>query len=248
MNKPEMIASNDNAKVVGYIFDAPLVIKNWSWIPMAQFMAWLMLSREAVRKNPEWSWWKRFGIGGLKMSVILGSEWCHNLAHAAAAKWIGKPVDEIRVVLGMPLLVYHDVEDRTVTPRQHIFRALGGPIVNIFLLAGTDYLKRFTKADTSACEVVDASHGVNLILLVAGLMPQPGLDGGAMLKWILVSKGLTPKEADKTVRCSNYAAAAGLAGAAVAASKKSKKAWSMLFGGLAALSLAVATGLLREKA
>ena len=48
------------------------------------------------------------------MPIVLGSEWCHNLAHAAAARAIGKPVDAIRITWGMPLLVYYDINDKNV--------------------------------------------------------------------------------------------------------------------------------------
>jgi Zn-dependent protease len=157
-------------------------------------------------------------------------------------------VDEVKVVLGMPLLVYHDIEDQMVSPGQHIIRAVGGPLANIILLAAASFIKRFIKTETIGIEIVDAARNTNLVLLIAGLTPQPWLDGGAILKWTLVSKGSSLKGADKAVRQANYAAAAGLSGAAVVAFKKSKKAWGGLFAGLAVLSLGAAVGLFREKA
>jgi hypothetical protein len=247
MTKPESTPSKIDPEVVGYVFDAPLVARGWSWIPLAQFAAWLIFSYLTGKRHPDEGWWKRFESGGLMMSSVLGSEWCHNLAHAAAAKWVGKPADEIRIVLGMPLLVYHDIDDQTVAPCQHIIRAIGGPLANIILLAATSFIKRFIKTETIGIEIVDAARNTNFVLLIAGLTPQPWLDGGAVLKWSLVSKGSSLEEAEKTVRKANYAAAAGFSGAAAAAFSRSKKAWGGLFAGLAVLSLGAASGLLREK-
>jgi Zn-dependent protease len=188
------------------------------------------------------------------MSAILGSEWCHNLAHAAAARLVGKPVDAIRINLGMPLLVYYDIEDPTVTPRQHVCRALGGPLINLYLLVVSVFFRGFTRPGTMARDIIDAVRGMNLFLVIAGLQPQPWLDGGVMLKWSLVAKGHTLEDAERKVRQANGAAAAGLGIAAAVAFngygvfKKNRKRWGWLFGLLAALSLATATGFLKEKA
>ena len=65
------------------------------------------------------------------MTAILGSEWCHSLAHAAAARSIGKPMDALRIDWGMPLVVYYDVDNEKVAPREHIIRALGGPVCSL---------------------------------------------------------------------------------------------------------------------
>jgi len=74
-------------------------------------MAWV-----AKKRVPERSWLQSLGIGALTMLVVLGSEWCHNLAHAAAARMVGKPMDAIRITWGMPLVVYYDINDENVTP------------------------------------------------------------------------------------------------------------------------------------
>ena len=105
-------------QTLGHLLDAPLVAKGWTWFPLTQFITWLLMAREAGRLHPDRSWSERLSIAALTMPLILGSEWAHNLAHAAAAKAVGKPVDAIRIAFGMPMLVYHDIEDPTVTPRR----------------------------------------------------------------------------------------------------------------------------------
>lgn len=254
MVRSEVLSRHDETRVVGYVFGAPLITRGCSWIPLAQAATWLIMSREAGRLHPERSIGKRLEAGGLAMFAILGSEWCHNLAHAAAARLVGKPVDAIRINLGMPLLVYYDIEDPTVTPQQHICRASGGPLINLFLLAVSACFRRFTRPGTMAQDTADAVRGINLFLVIAGLLPQPWLDGGVILKWGLVAKGYTLEGADEKVRRANGVVAAGLGIAAAAAfkgnaaSRPNSRRWGWLFGLLAALSLATATGLLKEKA
>jgi hypothetical protein len=204
--------------------------------------------RETGRKHPEWSWPTRIWVGALSMGVMLSSEWCHNLAHAAAAKWVGKPVDCIRVSWGMPLLVYYDIEDPDVTPRQHIIRSLGGPLANIIFWGIGAILKRPTREDTPAGQVVNAAVGTNRFLLATGMTPMPFLDGGAALKWALVDRGQSLEAADSTIRKINGFSGMGMVAGAAAAFKKGKKLPGAFLACMAFLSLGVATGLFKEKA
>jgi Zn-dependent protease len=183
----------------------------------------------------------------LTMPVMLGSEWCHNLSHAAAAKLVGKPVDAIRVMFGMPLLVYHDINDENVTPRQHIIRGLGGPVFNLLALCIAALLKPFTKPKSAARDVVNMAFGTNLFLLTVGLLPIPGIDGGAVLKWALVEGGRDIQKADQTVSTVNGVLSTGLAAGAVLAFKKRRRLLGGLLGTLTGISLAVALGLLKEQ-
>ncbi len=43
-------------------------------------------------------------------------------------------MDAMRIFWGTPLLVYFDIEDPSVTPKEHITRALGGPMFNAVAL------------------------------------------------------------------------------------------------------------------
>ena len=111
------------------------MVKGWNWFPANQIVLWAVMSWAAGREHPRWSRGKSIATGALTMTIILGSEWLHNLAHAAAARWIGKPADALRIFMGMPLMVYRDENNSSVTPREHILRALGGPAFNACLLA-----------------------------------------------------------------------------------------------------------------
>jgi Zn-dependent protease len=181
------------------------------------------------------------------MSVILGSEWCHNLAHAAAAKWVGHPADAIRITWGMPLLVYFDIEDHDVTPRIHMVRALGGPITNTIFWGTSLLFSRIIKKETIARDVIDAALGMNAFLVLAGMLPIPGIDGGVVLKWALVDKGQTPSQADETIRKVDIAIAAALGTGAALAFKRRKRFLGGIFAMFAGIALVTGVGLLREK-
>lgn len=247
MIKPEIVSPGESVNQIGEIFEAPLVTKGWTCFPLTEIVVLGIMTREAGRLHPERSWLTRLGVAALTMPVILGSEWCHNLAHAAAAKIVGHPVDAIRVTWGMPLLVYHDIEDASVTPREHIVRALGGPVINTIFFGVAALLRPLTKPKSIARDVINAALGINAFLILGGLLPIPGIDGGAALKWVLVEKGQTPTQADQTVRKVDAVTAAGLGAGAVVSFKKRKRLLGGVFAMFAGFAFVIATGLLKEK-
>jgi len=248
MIKPEALSSNQEFTTVGQIFGAPLVVVGRTWLPLTEILVLGIMIREAGRLHPERSWLIRLGVASLTMPVILGSEWCHNLAHAAVAKKVGHPADAIRLTWGMPLLVYYDTEDPEVTARVHIVRALGGPMINAILGGLAALLRPLTKPDSIPRDVVNAALGMNAFLILGGMLPIPGIDGGAILKWVLIQNRQTPAQADETIRRVDMVTAAGLATGAAMAFKRHKRLLSGILTMFAGIALAIGTGLLREKA
>ena len=163
-------------------------------------MTWL-----AGRKRPERSPCQRLWVGFLSMIALLKWEWLHNIAHAAAARLAGKPMDALEIVAGMPICVYTPENHRSATPRQHIQRALGGPLFNLAAMLVTRLLRRASPPDSLERELLDVAVGMNTFLCTASLLPSPGIDGGPVLKWSLVASGQTPEQADRTVRRANLA-------------------------------------------
>ncbi len=200
MIKPAFVRPGEQVTIVGRVFGAPLVVKGLSWLPLAQLAAWPIMAWVARRRRPQRSWAQALGVGALTMPVVLGSEWLHNLAHAAAARLVGKPMDAIRIVFGMPLVVYHDINAQDVTPQQHIVRALGGPLFNALLVPFAWLLRRRASADTIAYDLAETALATNIFLPTVGLLPIPFIDGGPVLKWSLVARGRTVPEADQAVR------------------------------------------------
>lgn len=247
MRKPIIVSPDEKGTEVGKIFSASLVVKGKTWIPLTPFLAWPTMAWVAKRRTPERSWRESFGIGMLTVPIVLGSEWCHNLAHAAAAKLVGKPMDAIRIMWGMPRVIYDDINDREVSPNQHILRALGGPLINLILLPFAFLMKKLTKSESPARDVAETAVWANALIPAAGLLPIPALDGGPILKWSLVKRGHTIEEADQVVRKVNGGMGAILALAGGISLKKRRKFLGGLLFTLGAAALGFGLGFLKEQ-
>jgi Zn-dependent protease len=246
MKKPAAVKSTDEVTTIGKVFGTPLVVKGKTWLPLAELLVWPVMAWLAGRERCDRGWWQRMGIGALMTAVVLGSEWCHNLAHAAAALLVGKPMDALRIVWGMPLVVYFDIGDETVTPREHILRAIGGPVCNALLLPLALIFRRFTRENSGLSDVANAALGMNVFLSTVSLLPIPGIDGGPILKWSLVERGYTPEAADEKVRGVNQVMSGGLGFAAWIAFRKRRWFLGSILALLAALALALGFGLVEE--
>jgi len=148
--------------------------------------------------------------------------------------------------MGLPLLVYYDINDQNVTPRQHVVRALGGPLFNVLVIPVALYYRYHTDPQSVTRDMAIAALWTNAFLPTVGLLPIPGIDGGPILKWSLVDKGRTPKEADKFVR--KVDGVLGILLALAGGLSLKKRRW--LVGGLlvqlAGIALSVALGILKE--
>jgi Zn-dependent protease len=247
MIKPAFLKAEDQPAVVGHVFGTPMVVKGWTGMPVLELGAWIILSWVAGQKLPDWSWRKRLYAGGVTTIILLGSEWCHNLAHAAAASSIGKPVDAIRIYYGTPLLIYYDINDQQVAPLQHVTRALGGPIFNAVLIPLAWLAKHYSQKGSLTHYAANFALGTNCFISMVALLPIPGIDGGPLLKWSLVESGRSPAEADEVVKGVNLVLGSSLGVAAGVALKKQRKWLAVAFAAFAATSLAIGFGLLKEQ-
>jgi hypothetical protein len=248
MIKPAFVQPGEEVTVVSHCFETPLVIKGCTWLPLAEIFTWPIMAWVAKKRLPERSWLQAFGVGALTMPVVLGSEWGHNLAHAAAAHWVGKPMDAIRIVWGMPLVVYHDINALDVQPRQHIARALGGPLFNSLLAPLAWLFKRRANPESTAYDIASAALATNLFLPTVGLLPIPFIDGGPILKWSLVEGGRSIAEADRVVRKVNIGTGLILNLAGLLAIKKRRRLAGGSLLALAGWALIFGLGLMKEQA
>jgi Zn-dependent protease len=247
MIKPAFLEPEDRPTIVGQVFGTPMVVKGWTGLPLIELVLWGILSWVAGRKRPDWSWRKRTCAGAVTTFVMLGSEWCHNLAHTAVAFMIGRPVDAIRIFWGTPLLIYYDINDQKVTPRQHMLRALGGPVFNALMVPLAWLAKHFTREGSLFRYAADFALGTNIVLSTVSLLPIPGIDGGPLLKWSLVDRGHSPEEADEVLKGVNRLVGGGLAVASGVALNKRRKWLAVALAAFAATSLAIGFGLLKEQ-
>jgi len=247
MRKPPVLHSDDEAVSVGRVFGTPLMIKGVTWFPLTLCIVWGIMVRIAGNTRPDRSLGERMHLATLTMPVVLGSEWGHNLAHAAAANWVGKQMDAIRITWGMPLCVYHDINDASVTPRQHILRAMGGPLFSFTLLLSSIAVQRLSPKDSLTREIADVSAVTNAFLSTVSLLPIPGIDGGPILKWSLVERGCTVQKADRVIRKVDGGLGVALSLLSGAAINKGRRLLGLLSAMLAVLSFGVAFGWIREQ-
>ena len=234
-------------KVVGQLGETKIILRGISWLPVTQLITWGLFARASRKRNPERSWFRAGLEGFCQMAVMLGSEWGHNLAHLSASQLVNKPMDQFRIQLGMPRCVYYELNDRNVAPRQHVARALGGPIFNLMLLPFARAAKRLTRPDSIAGMTARTAYDTNLFLSVVSMLPIPGIDGGPILKWSLVERGKTIAEADEVVRKANgpLALILGLFSSGAFLKKKNLLGFfSLMLGGI---SLSIFAGWLKEE-
>jgi Zn-dependent protease len=247
MIKPPFLQPDDRPSVISHVFGTPLVVMGWSGLPVIELVAWGIFSWIARQKQPDWSVSKQTCAGAFTATTLLGSEWCHNLAHTLVASRVGKPVDAIRIFWGTPLLIYYDINDKQVTPRQHILRALGGPVFNALLVPLAWIARQLTHRGSFTRYVADFTLGTNVFLCTVSLLPIPGIDGGPLLKWSMVECGRSPQQADEMVKTANLYLGAGLAAAGGLAVKKRKKWLAAVMAAFAATALAIGFGWLKEQ-
>lgn len=247
MRKPAMVSPSEDVTQIACVFDTPVVVKGKTWLPVSEWIVWLFTTWLAGKRRAERTLFQKMGVGLLTMPIISGLEWCHNFAHAAAAHFIGKPMDAMRILWGTPMAVYYDINDTSVTPCQHIFRALGGPLFNAFLLPIALLLRSRTEPEHITRDLADTAVGMNAFLCGVSLLPIPGIDGGPILKWSLVERGSTPEEADESVRKVNGLLGVCLGVASAVAFKKKQGFVGALMALFSGLALAIGSGLLREQ-
>jgi hypothetical protein len=156
-------------------------------------------------------------------------------------------MDEIRILGGMPRVIYYELNDRSVSPRQHILRSLAGPVFNSLVWLLLRALKRLPHHPGGlAAETLAVGEAANAMISIAGLMPIPGLDGGAALKWGLIGAGNTVEQADQTVRHTNAGLSAALAVSSFFMLRNKKWMWGSMAGMLSLVALGIASGKIRE--
>jgi hypothetical protein len=233
--------------VVDRLGETEITRRGISWLPVSQLIIWSLFSRASRQRNPDRSWLRAGLEGFCQMMIMLGSEWGHNLAHLVASHMVDKPMDQFRIQLGMPRCVYHKINDQGVTPREHVTRALGGPLFNLLALPFAWIGKQLTKKSSIAGMTARTAFDTNLFLTTVSLLPIPGIDGGPILKWTLVDRGKTSQEADEVVRKTNgpLALLLGLVSSAAFLKKKPLLGlFSLMLGGI---SLSIFTGWLKEE-
>lgn len=147
--------------------------------------------------HPEREFWQCLFIGFLTVLLLLFAEYGHPLGHIFSARYAGAPMDEIRISLDMARTLY---TNNDVLPKVHRMRALGGSIFNLIGLLLSLAIYAVASGNPIAIELSGWSALGHGLLLIMSLSPIPSVDGGTILKWTLVERGETEREADEMVR------------------------------------------------
>ncbi len=231
------MSTTEKAPTLFTAWDTPVKVKPLVLVNLLAL--WSLLSWLAGRRRPERPWPVRLLVGFLSTVALISADLGHAMAHIVSARSAGAPVDEIVVSEGMPRTVYHD---DAVAPRVHRWRALGGPIYSAVGLLVSLGLRTRAPRGSTLRELASWSCLGHGFILGGSLAPLPFVDGGSLLKWTLVERGRTPKEADAVVRQVDLSlgVAAAATGIALAATRRRRLP---ALGLLAAGGIAIAAAL-----
>ena len=233
--------NSQSATVTLDVLDIKLTIKPGFWGALAAL--WAVMTWVAGRGHSERGFPARLGIGFVAMIVMISADVGHAFAHTISARRAGGPMDEIVLDMRMPQTLYHDND---VSPAVHRGRALGGPIYSAAALATDLATRQITPRDSVFRDVLGWSAVANAFIFAGSLLPLPFVDGGSILKWSLVERGLAEEEAEQAVLQTNLGlgAAAAVAGAGLIATKRRWAGLGMV--GAAGFLVAVGLGKIRQ--
>ena len=224
------------------IFGTPVKVKGMFLIPIV--VVWGGITWLEFSWHPERAFWQGFLMGFATLLLLLVVEVGHALAHIFSARVAGAPMDELLFSLsaGMPRTLYWNNE---VSPDVHRIRASGGPIFNAVGLLLSAGVYAVASGNAIARELAAWSAGGHGLLLLLSLLPVPIVDGGTLLKWTLVARGKTAKEADEMIRRVDWVM--GIAGGLIGVGFIVMQMWiaGVILVGIGAVVIAIAEGKLR---
>ncbi|MHB8751370.1 MAG: hypothetical protein ACYDBJ_19555, partial [Aggregatilineales bacterium] len=166
----------------------------------------------------------------------------HTLGHIYSARQVYAPVDRVALASGLQVTVY---DKHDVAPRQHVGRALGGPLASGALTTSAFSLYSLFRRIPVLSALTEAWLFSNAIILAGALTPTPHFDGASILKWAVT--GQTGEEAlgDEAVQQAGSLTIGVLGMAAILLALRGKWRWSgaaLLAVGIAALDLFILNG------
>ncbi len=111
------------------------------------------------------------GVGVVYGLMIVLVEFLHGIGHIISSRAIGAPMSRMIVTM---TVITGQFDTNDVTSRQHLWRALGGPLMNLIL--GVIFV------------VIAPNHYVmffgcfNIVFFLIAILPIPTLDGSVILR------------------------------------------------------------------
>lgn len=227
-----MIAQIDEIPTLFTLNDVPFKARPTFWLMPP--LLWAALAWVAGRRRPERSVGQRLLVGALSLPLAASADLGHPLAHTVTARMAGAPTGAILLEAGMPRTLY---TNNAVPARVHILRSLGGPLANLLGLL-VSLLWRYHAARSSLeRELAETTAVAHAVLAFGSLLPLPIVDGGVILKWLLVMWGNPPAQAGQMVNKASVSmgvAAFGVGALLLALGRRTLGALVMAGGAVAA--------------
>jgi hypothetical protein len=222
------------------IFGTPVKVKGMVLVPIVAL--WGIVTWLGFYWHPERGFWQSVLIGFVTVLLLAPADFGHALAHIFSARYTGAPIDEIRLSAGMPRTLYWNNE---VSPDVHRMRAMGGPIFNMLGLLLSAVIYAVARGNPIIRELAAWSAVGHGWILLAALLPLPMVDGGTLVKWTLVARGKTEKEADEMVRRVDWVL--GIVGGIIGVGLLAMQMWigGVIVAGMSAVVIAIAAGKIR---
>jgi hypothetical protein len=221
----------DNVPTLFTFNNVPVKARRGFWL--AILLVWAVVAGIGVWRWPGQSLLAYVLVGGVGMLVALPADVGHACAHTIGAKMAHAPTAIILLGADMPRTLYSDDK---VKPSQHIARALGGPIYS-WIGVGLGLLAlRLTTPETATRYLAEIWTVANAGIGLAIFAPLPIVDGGVIVKWLLVLTGQTEEQADRSVRWLGIALAGLLL---ICAGAAALTGWWVVAVGLLALAAVV---------
>ncbi len=193
-------------------------------------------------QRPHWPRLMQWVLAAAWFGLFEAADTLHTVGHIFSARRVDAPVDSVLLASGVQVTVYHKAD---VVPRQHIGRALGGPLASGALTTTAFPLYWLFHRIPILSALTEAWLFSNAIILAGALTPTPHFDGASILKWAV--GGQTGEEAlgDEAVQEAGSLTIGVLGVVAVILGLRGKWRWSgaaLLAAGIVALDLFILKG------
>ena len=194
-----------------FVFNkTPVKVRPGFWLMV--LMLWVLLTWLGRWRWPGQSLGAYVAVGGVGALLALLADVGHACTHTVSARLANAPMDTLLLGADMPRTLYADNE---VSPQTHIVRSLGGPVYSaISLLLGLGWLM-LAPQETAVRYLGEVWTVTSGFIFLALFAPLQIVDGGVILKWLLVMRGQNEAQADALVKRLGLGLGVGLLAAAL---------------------------------
>lgn len=168
---------------VATIADTPFLARATELPGLLGTLALAYLSARIQR--PGWSRGGQLFLAAAWFSMLEMSYVLHSIGHIRSARRVGAPMDNVLMLYGLQSTLYLNGD---VTPRQHIGRAAGGPIISSILTIIAIPLYALLHRVPLLGELAEIWTLCNALMVAGALLPTPHFDMASILKWSVTQR------------------------------------------------------------